>query len=390
MPRMILRRSLCYHFILLMVLAFSPAFAKDATSEKLQKVEIELNQQKQQAEALDQKSETAAEGLKALQQKLITATASLQTKEAQQSQLEDTLAGLEDEITAKTDNLKANRKQLIVMTTALIKLNRQPPEVVLFRANLTAEHIHRAILLRALLPYLHEEAEIATHNLAALEELREQATEQRRLVLAAQQNLEWQQHNLDQMIKTRQGLLQQTEEQKATIARQLVSLTSEAKDLRQLMDKVTQAGPWPKSNHPQPLRQDLKMPVSGSVLHGYGSKDAYGVTSQGLTFTALAGSPVVAPRAGRVVFAGPFRGYGQILILQHDGGYHSFLAGFGRIDADMGQMVAKGEPLGVLPTKGTKRPELYFEWRHDGEPIDPMEESANTKSPVAEQNSANR
>jgi len=59
------------------------------------------------------------------------------------------------------------------------------------------------------------------------------------------------------------------------------------------------------------------------------------------------------------------------LILQHDGGYHSFLAGFGRIDADMGQDVEAGEPLGVLPVKEDTRPELYFEWRHNTEPVDP-------------------
>ena len=81
---------------------------------------------------------------------------------------------------------------------------------------------------------------------------------------------------------------------------------------------------------------------------------------------------MVAPRAGRVVFVGPFRGYGQIMILQHANGYHSFLAGFGRIDAEMGQDVAAGEPLGVLPVKTGGRPELYFEWRHGEEPVDPI------------------
>jgi septal ring factor EnvC (AmiA/AmiB activator) len=83
---------------------------------------------------------------------------------------------------------------------------------------------------------------------------------------------------------------------------------------------------------------------------------------------------------GKVVFAGPFRGYGQILILQHAGGYHSFLAGFGRIDAEMGQDVAKGEPLGVLPAKNGTKPELYFEWRRNNEAVDPTAGIALSKS----------
>ena len=81
---------------------------------------------------------------------------------------------------------------------------------------------------------------------------------------------------------------------------------------------------------------------------------------------------MVAPRAGKVVFVGPFRGYGLIMILQHANGFHSFMAGFGRIDAEMGQDVVAGEPLGVLPVKPGGRPELYFEWRRGDEPVDPM------------------
>jgi septal ring factor EnvC (AmiA/AmiB activator) len=170
-------------------------------------------------------------------------------------------------------------------------------------------------------------------------------------------------------------LLQRTEAEKQSINQQLAALSDQAKDLRQLLEKLT---PKPKANphgRPQPPSSGgsftLKAPVAGNLIHGYGVRDADGVTTEGLTYAALPGSPVVAPQAGKIVFAGPFRGYGRIVILQHDGGYHSFLAGFARIDAEMGQEVAAGEPLGVLPAKTGTRPELYFEWRHNNEPVDP-------------------
>jgi septal ring factor EnvC (AmiA/AmiB activator) len=111
--------------------------------------------------------------------------------------------------------------------------------------------------------------------------------------------------------------------------------------------------------------------VSGAVKRHFGDKDADGVTSEGLTFAAPSGAPIVAPYAGRVVFAGPFRGYGLIIILQHGNAYHSFLSGFGRIDAEMGQDVEAGEPLGVLPIKAGSKPELYFEWRRGDQPVNP-------------------
>ena len=191
------------------------------------------------------------------------------------------------------------------------------------------------------------------------------------LIAASQQNLKAQQADLDQLIRTRLGLLSETEAQKSAAARKLVALTSEARDLHQLLARVSPPGSRPKATGVHPV---LDRPVAGAVIRRFGSKDADGITSEGLTFSSLAGSPIVAPLAGRVVFAGPFRGYGQILILQHKGGYHSFLAGFGRIDAEMGQEVAAGEPLGILPAKGNGRPELYFEWRRNGEPADPMEQ----------------
>jgi septal ring factor EnvC (AmiA/AmiB activator) len=180
------------------------------------------------------------------------------------------------------------------------------------------------------------------------------------------------------LIAMRQGLLQKTEAEKAAIAKELVSLTSEARDLRDLMARVA---PNRKSLAGPALPPSLTRPVAGTLIRGFGSRDADGVESQGLTFAGLPGGPVVAPAAGRVVFAGPFHGYGQILILQHKGGYHSFLAGFGRIDAEMGQEVEAGEPLGVMSAKGsTERPELYFEWRRNGEPVDPMEQKFRSKS----------
>ena len=107
-------------------------------------------------------------------------------------------------------------------------------------------------------------------------------------------------------------------------------------------------------------------------MRHFGDKDADGVTSDGLTFASPSGAPIVAPRSGRVVFVGPFRGYGKIVILQHANGYHSLLSGFGRIDAEMGQEVDAGEPLGVLPVKAGAKQELYFEWRRGDEPTDPM------------------
>ena len=121
---------------------------------------------------------------------------------------------------------------------------------------------------------------------------------------------------------------------------------------------------------PDPAVVNGRLPVSGRVTVRYGEADRYGATSRGITVQARPGGTVVAPQAGTIVFAGPFRGYGQILIVEHSNGYHSLIAGFGRIDTAVGKRVATGEPIGLMPADGN--PDLYFELRRHGQPINPQ------------------
>ena len=91
---------------------------------------------------------------------------------------------------------------------------------------------------------------------------------------------------------------------------------------------------------------------------------------------------MVAPYDGQVVYAGPFRGYGQILIIEHGESYHTLLAGIERIDAVEGQWVLAGEPVGTMERQGTELPKLYLELRHAGQPINPLPWLANFDNKV--------
>ena len=115
----------------------------------------------------------------------------------------------------------------------------------------------------------------------------------------------------------------------------------------------------------------LRLPAGGRVTARYGEQDRFGATSRGVTISARAGTPVLAPYAGSVMFAGPFRGYGQILIVEHSNGYHSLIAGLGRIDTSVGKHVSTGEPVGLMPSPADGNPDLYFELRRHGQPINP-------------------
>lgn len=354
---------------LLAFMAIVPAHAEEETGDKLRAVESQLKETQQEQKALAVAAQKTSKGLDELRQRMVRATQTLQEKEAEQANLEDKLDELAKEIAEKGKNAKAEREQLSLMVSALVEISSRPPISLFLQNRVTSDHIHRTLLFQSLTPRLKEQAEDAARDLMALYDLQAKFAEQKRLVAAARSNLEKQQKDMDQMIAARQGLLQRTEEQREETARHLAALSAEAQDLRQLMARVSRA---PSGKPVGRMAHALKMPVAGSVRRNFGDRDADGVVSEGLTLAAPSGAPIVAPLAGKVVFAGPFRGYGLILILQHAGGYHSFLSGFGRIDADMGQEVVAGEPLGVLPVKAGTRPELYFEWRRGEETLNPM------------------
>jgi septal ring factor EnvC (AmiA/AmiB activator) len=124
----------------------------------------------------------------------------------------------------------------------------------------------------------------------------------------------------------------------------------------------------------------LTLPVSGKKVLGFGDPDGFGGTSQGITLAARPGTPVLAPSDGWVVYSGPFRSYGQVLILNAGDDYHIVLTGMERVNVSLGQFVLAGEPVAVMGSTRlasvgnvdhtSAQPVLYVEFRKDGNAID--------------------
>lgn len=132
----------------------------------------------------------------------------------------------------------------------------------------------------------------------------------------------------------------------------------------------------------------VRVPVRGALVSSFGSAASDLSQARGILLETRPQAQVVAPFDGRIVFQGPFRSYGQILIIEHQGGYHTVLAGLGRVDAVVGQWLVAGEPVGIMGTSGgatadtgqsaagpvtsnQDHPKLYVELRHNGQPVDP-------------------
>jgi murein hydrolase activator len=115
----------------------------------------------------------------------------------------------------------------------------------------------------------------------------------------------------------------------------------------------------------------LIQPARGEIAAKFGQRtDAFG-EGKGLVLATRSAAHVVAPFDGQIVFEGPFRSYGQILIIEHRGGYHTVLAGLAHVDVVVGQWLKAGEPVGAMIETAEGRPQLYVELRRNGQPFDP-------------------
>ena len=94
-------------------------------------------------------------------------------------------------------------------------------------------------------------------------------------------------------------------------------------------------------------------------------------TPRGISLAPRGGAQAVAPAAGRVVFAGPYQGYGNIVIIEHAGGWTSLVTGLAQLDIRVGQSLVAGAPLGIA---GPGRPVLGLELRRAGEPVNPLDQ----------------
>lgn len=123
----------------------------------------------------------------------------------------------------------------------------------------------------------------------------------------------------------------------------------------------------------------LPLPVQGQRVLSFGEKTQFGGHSKGVVLETRQGAQVTSPCDGWIVYAGEFRSYGQLLIINAGGGYHVLLAGMSQIDVQPGQFVLATEPVGTMsgwpqlaqPASAKSAPVLYVEFREDGRPIDP-------------------
>lgn len=126
--------------------------------------------------------------------------------------------------------------------------------------------------------------------------------------------------------------------------------------------------PAPSASAPPPAT--FQLPVQGRTLIGFGARRESGLASTGLTLAPAPGAQVVAPARGRVAFAGAYRGFGRIVIIEHASDWTSLVTGLGEVEVAVGDTVIGGSPLGRA--SGGKEP-VTIELRQRGKPVNPLQ-----------------
>lgn len=390
-----------------------PAIDKSQALDQLKAHDKELeaarDQQRQSAEAeaaLKREIEDLSADRRKLAQDLIdTATRTRATEariEATQQRLQP-LAAREAVVRKSIDDRRAVIGEVLA---ALQRIGRRPPPALIASPEDALQAVRTAMVLGAVLPEMRAKADALAADLTELLNLRQSITAERDRLKSEIAALDKDRARTTALVEERQK--QQAEREKALAAEraraaELARQTGDLKDLiarleASLDPKVREAREAARSDgrpalsaYRDPgrlapavafasLRGQVPMPVNGVKLRNFGAPDGNGGTEKGLTVATRAGAQVTAPADGWVVYAGPFRSYGQLLILNAGGGYHMLLAGMDRISVDLGQFVLAGEPVAVMGSgshiaailaSGSSQPVLYIEFRKNGTPVDP-------------------
>ncbi len=287
------------------------------------------------------------------------------------------------------------------------RLSLYPAETLLAVPRPPEEAIRGVLVLGGITRQLEQDAAALRTEQATLAGLQTQLDAELPQLAAARAAQEQQEAALDSQIAATRDVRQAAEDAAASAARQAAAAAGRADSLRAALARIdaerraAEARAKAEADAAERQRRDadaqaarqqqlalarpagaglgaprgtLTAPVAGTVAHGFGEATDAG-PSTGLSYQAPPEARVVSPCGGRVVFAGPFRSFGLLLIVDCGGGYHFVLAGFARLDAQVGQSVQPGEPVGVMPNwdpgATANRPLLYVELRQNGQPVNP-------------------
>jgi septal ring factor EnvC (AmiA/AmiB activator) len=397
--------------------------ALDALRQRDQELEAIRSEQKKADETrakLRDEIDAIGEDRRKLNQALIDGAARLRDTEDRIAETESRLKPLDDSQRALRHSLEGRRATIAEVLAALQRIGHHPPPAIMVRPEDALQSVRTAIMLGAVLPEMRVQAETLASDLADLLRIRKEIADEKDRRVRDVASLTEDRQRIGLLIGQRQKKQAETErvleaerDRSLVLARQVDNLKDLIGKVEQGLDSATRAARAAERaaeekanridlaalNDPGRLtpavafasaRGRLPLPVNGVRIRDFGVSDGLGGTEKGISLTTRPAAQVTSPCDSWVVYAGPFRNYGQVLILNAGGGYHVVLAGMDRISVNVGQFVLTGEPVAVMGSKpqgsqpagngpqpaatlasSSDKPVLYVEFRKDGASVDP-------------------
>jgi murein hydrolase activator len=404
--------------------------SRDEAKKRLDATEQQLQSSRAKEQGLANDLAVLAEERARLNSELIEASERIQASEAKLSETEIKLGELTDQVNVIRGSIAERKEAIVKMLRAMQRIGRTPPPALVTRRDDALAVVRSAMLLADVFPELKYQADNLSGELEGLVTLEDGIREQRDAEKRETERLAAERSRVDRLLEQKKTKLAQGEAELATLKQNATTLAAEVTNLNELMEKLDaqiakvevaqydaeiaaeralrdrlqqQAMATPDNESVIEIKPEstrvafaspdrlkpatpfeaakgsLRLPAQGRKLKKFGDADPTGTTLKGLSLQTRGEARITAPADGWVVYAGEFRSYGQLLIINAGGGYHVLLAGMSRIDVSLGQFVLAGEPIAEMgssraPSQGgsdSSRPVLYVEFRKDGRPIDP-------------------
>lgn len=385
-----------------------PASAQQPDPAQIQELERQQKQAEADRERLEKERATARKEITRLQSQLVTLGAQAETYEKTARAADARLSDLSKDETTLETQIYDNRQDLYDLLAALQRIERNPPPSLATRPDDSRAAAQAALLISTMTQRLRVKADELAGQLDDLQDVRANIETEKVSLAKTEAKLSDKRSEISTLIKSKQQQETKLGEQSDAAQKRAQGYADKANSLRELIARfeadanaaprikpersrpqggqVSDSGiPVPRikperGNAPQPLimpdtgrfadaRGKLRAPARGTIIRKYNARGSDGEKSKGITLSTRSGAQVLAPFSGRIEFAGEFKNYSRVVILNVGDGYFIVLTGMTESFGKKGQMVLSGEPLGRM---GSRKPELYIELRKNGTPVNPV------------------
>jgi len=408
-----------------------------APSDRLGEIKQQIQDARDAIDTINKSKSSADNDAKDLSSKLVATARKVQALEEQDNKITGLLRELDDTITAREEALNAQDEDMQETLAALTRVGRRPETVNISSPAPLIDKVRAAAMMRYAVPRIEEKAQTLAAQLTELARQKQAQQDMREELADSREALNDKRTKLAKMLDDRKSTSEKLTQELSATQTRIAGLETQARDLQDLLKRIeadrlrkeqeaaiaaaraagkptaprpnlrtmreagpatrpnlrtadsratTQSGPRPELTYEGDFgaqKGRLRLPARGSVIKAYGSHNSStDGTEKGITFRVANGAQVTASAPGKVVYAGPFRSLGGLVIINVGQGYHLLIAGLTQIDVTVGQTLLAGEPVGIVMPQSrhtdwqqsaqkADQPNLYVEIRRDGKPVNP-------------------